>query len=36
MHARKSLPNAAYITFIGTPSLKQDKIINKFGPVVNA
>lgn len=33
---RKSLPNAAYIAFIGTPLLKEDKITNKFGPIVHA
>ncbi|MCG7919946.1 MAG: HsdR family type I site-specific deoxyribonuclease [Candidatus Thiodiazotropha lotti] len=33
---RKSLPNAAYIAFTGTPLLKNDKTTNKFGPILHA
>lgn len=33
---RKSLPNAAYIAFTGTPLLKDDKTQNKFGPIIHA
>jgi type I restriction enzyme R subunit len=33
---RKSLPNAAYIAFTGTPLLKKEKARNKFGPIVHA
>ncbi|VAX07875.1 Type I restriction-modification system, restriction subunit R [hydrothermal vent metagenome] len=33
---RKALPNAAYVAFTGTPLLKDEKTINKFGPIVHA
>ncbi len=33
---RKALPNAAYIAFTGTPLLKDEKTVNKFGPIVHA
>ena len=33
---RKTLPNAAYIAFTGTPLLKDDKTSNKFGPIIHA
>ncbi len=33
---RKALPNAAYISFTGTPLLKDDKTANKFGPIIHA
>lgn len=33
---RKTLPNAAFIAFTGTPLLKEDKTTNKFGPIVHA
>lgn len=33
---RKSLPNAAYVAFTGTPLLKDEKTTNKFGPIVHA
>ncbi len=33
---RKALPNAAYVAFTGTPLLKDEKTVNKFGPIVHA
>jgi type I restriction enzyme, R subunit len=33
---KKSLPNAAYVAFTGTPLLKNDKTANKFGKIVHA
>jgi len=33
---RRTLPNAAFIAFTGTPLLKDDKTTNKFGPIVHA
>nr|WP_299855269.1 HsdR family type I site-specific deoxyribonuclease [uncultured Roseobacter sp.] len=33
---RKTLPNAAFIAFTGTPLLKGDKTRNKFGPILHA
>lgn len=33
---RRALPNASYIAFTGTPLLKDEKTINKFGPIVHA
>jgi type I restriction enzyme R subunit len=33
---RKALPNAAFVAFTGTPLLKDEKTINKFGPIVHA
>lgn len=33
---KKALPKAAYIAFTGTPLLKDEKISNKFGPIVHA
>ena len=33
---QKALPNAAYITFTGTPLLKDDKTTNKFGAIIHA
>jgi type I restriction enzyme, R subunit len=33
---RKSLPNASYIAFTGTPLLKNDKTQNKFGPIIHS
>ncbi len=33
---RKSLPNAAFVAFTGTPLLKDDKTANKFGRIVHA
>lgn len=33
---RRSLPNAAYIAFTGTPLLKKEKTVNKFGPILHA
>lgn len=33
---RRALPNAAYIAFTGTPLLKDDKTVSKFGPIVHA
>ncbi len=33
---KKSLPNASYVAFTGTPLLKEDKTTNKFGPIVHA
>lgn len=33
---RAALPNAAYIAFTGTPLLKKDKTVNKFGPIIHA
>jgi type I restriction enzyme R subunit len=33
---KKALPNASYVTFTGTPLLKEDKTTNKFGPIVHA
>ena len=32
---KKSLPNASYVAFTGTPLLKNDKTTNKFGPIVH-
>ncbi|HGU9767707.1 TPA: type I restriction endonuclease subunit R [Acinetobacter baumannii] len=31
-----ALPNAAFVAFTGTPLLKDEKTINKFGPIVHA
>lgn len=31
-----ALPNAAFVAFTGTPLLKDDKTIKKFGPIVHA
>jgi len=36
IEARQALPNAAFVAFIGTPLLKDDKTTNKFGPIVHA
>ncbi|MDT8385679.1 MAG: HsdR family type I site-specific deoxyribonuclease [Gammaproteobacteria bacterium] len=33
---RRALPNASYIAFTGTPLLKDEKTVNKFGPIVHA
>ena len=33
---RKALPNAAYVAFTGTPLLKDEKTVNKFGKIVHA
>lgn len=33
---RNALPNASYVAFTGTPLLKDDKTVNKFGPIVHA
>lgn len=33
---KQALPNAAFVAFTGTPLLKDDKTINKFGPIVHA
>ena len=33
---RRTLPNASFVAFTGTPLLKQDKTTNKFGPIVHA
>jgi type I restriction enzyme, R subunit len=33
---KKSLPNASYIAFTGTPLLKDDKTTNKFGSIIHA
>lgn len=33
---RQALPNAAYVAFTGTPLLKDEKTMNKFGPIVHA
>lgn len=33
---RRALPNAAYIAFTGTPLLKNDRTVTKFGPIVHA
>lgn len=33
---RQALPNAAFVAFTGTPLLKEDRTINKFGPIVHA
>ncbi|MDL2316089.1 HsdR family type I site-specific deoxyribonuclease [Desulfovibrio sp. OttesenSCG-928-A18] len=33
---RAALPHAAYIGFTGTPLLKKDKTVNKFGPIIHA
>ena len=33
---KKSLPNASYVAFTGTPLLKDHKTTNKFGPIVHA
>ena len=31
-----ALPNAAFVAFTGTPLLKDEKTVNKFGPIVHA
>ncbi|MDC4815644.1 type I restriction endonuclease subunit R, partial [Acinetobacter baumannii] len=31
-----ALPNAAFVAFTGTPLLKNEKTVNKFGPIVHA
>ncbi|MFL1489186.1 type I restriction endonuclease subunit R [Acinetobacter baumannii] len=31
-----ALPNAAFVAFTGTPLLKHEKTVNKFGPIVHA
>ena len=33
---KQALPNAAFVAFTGTPLLKGDKTISKFGPIVHA
>ncbi|HEY0635918.1 MAG TPA: DEAD/DEAH box helicase family protein, partial [Gammaproteobacteria bacterium] len=33
---RRALPNASYVAFTGTPLLKDDKTVTKFGPIVHA
>jgi len=33
---RKALPHAAFVAFTGTPLLKDDKTVNKFGPILHA
>lgn len=33
---KQALPNASFVAFTGTPLLKDDKTINKFGPIVHA
>ncbi len=33
---KQALPNAAFVAFTGTPLLKDDKTVNKFGPIVHA
>lgn len=33
---RAALPNAAYIAFTGTPLLKKEKTLSKFGPIIHA
>lgn len=33
---KQALPNAAFVAFTGTPLLKNEKTVNKFGPIVHA
>lgn len=33
---RRALPNAAFVAFTGTPLLKKDKTVKKFGPILHA
>lgn len=33
---RKSLPNASFIAFTGTPLLKEEKVDSKFGPILHS
>lgn len=33
---KQALPNAAFVAFTGTPLLKDEKTVNKFGPIVHA
>lgn len=33
---KQAMPNAAFVAFTGTPLLKDDKTISKFGPIVHA
>lgn len=33
---RAALPNAAYIAFTGTPLLRKEKTVSKFGPIIHA
>ena len=33
---KRALPNASFIAFTGTPLLKEDKTVNKFGSIVHA
>ncbi|MDB3935636.1 HsdR family type I site-specific deoxyribonuclease [Granulosicoccus sp.] len=33
---RNALPNAAFVAFTGTPLLKHEKTVNKFGPILHA
>ncbi len=36
VHMKLALPNAAFVAFTGTPLLKDEKTVNKFGPIVHA
>jgi type I restriction enzyme R subunit len=33
---KQALPNAAFVAFTGTPLLKDEKTMNKFGPIIHA